>query len=193
MNLPNKLTVCRLAMPLVVMPCLLKDFPYSKTLALAFFALASITDFLDGHIARKHNLVTDFGKLMDPLADKILVCSVLICFTAMYWKNGIVAPWMVVAIVGRDLVVTGLRMAGLSRGAVLGAHAIGKHKTAWQMIAIVTMLFYLVFSNDLNLSGSYLEYFRIATHILFWFVSLLTIFSGFYYLVKYKNFYLDNA
>ena len=87
MNLPNKLTLARLALPLAIMPCLLIIFPYSKTIALGLFGLASLTDWLDGHIARKYDLVTDFGKLMDPLADKILVCSVLICFAALYYIN----------------------------------------------------------------------------------------------------------
>ena len=200
MNLPNKLTLARLAMPLAIMPCLLITFPFSKTAALALFGLASLTDWLDGHIARKENLVTDFGKLMDPLADKILVCSILICFAALYYVDDnhvhIVAPWMVVAIVSRDLVVTGLRMAGLSRGAVLGAHAIGKHKTAWQMIAIVTTLVYLILYYDLKLNELYvdfMDYFRLGAHILFWFVSILTIISGIYYLIKYKHFYLENV
>ena len=100
---------------------------------------------------------------------------------------------MVVAIVSRDLVVTGLRMAGISRGAVLGAHAIGKHKTAWQMIAIVTTLVYLILYYDLQLTGTYMDYFRLGAHILFWFVSILTIISGIYYLIKYKHFYLENV
>ena len=193
MNLPNKLTLARLAMPLAIMPCLLITFPFSKTAALCIFGLASLTDWLDGHIARKYDLVTDFGKLMDPLADKILVCSVLICFAALYYINHVVAPWMVVAIVSRDLVVTGLRMAGLSRGAVLGAHAIGKHKTAWQMIAIVTTLVYFILYYDFGMEGTFMEYFRFAAHLLFWFVSILTIISGIYYLVKYKHFYLENV
>ena len=195
MNLPNKLTLARLAMPLAIMPCLLIIFPYSKTIALGLFGLASVTDWLDGHIARKYGLVTDFGKLMDPLADKILVCSILICFAALYYVDNnhvhIVAPWMVVAIVSRDLVVTGLRMAGISRGAVLGAHAIGK--TAWQMIAIVTTLIYLILYYDLKLEGPFMDYFRLGAHILFWFVSILTIISGIYYLIKYKHFYLENV
>ena len=197
MNLPNKITLVRLAMPFAIMPCLLIVFPYSKTIAFGLFLLASVSDWLDGHIARKYGLVTDFGKLMDPLADKILVCSVLICFAALYYVDGnhvhIVAPWMVVAIVSRDLVVTGLRMAGLSRGAVLGAHAIGKHKTVWQMIAIVTTLVYLIIRYDLGFEAPVMDHFRLGAHILFWFVSILTIISGIYYLIKYKHFYLENV
>lgn len=193
MNLPNKLTLCRLATPLLFIPCLVSDQPYTKIAATLLFGLASVTDWLDGHIARTRGLVTDFGKLMDPLADKILVCSALICFTASYYENGIVAPWMVVAIVSRDLVVTGLRLAGLSRGAVLGAHAIGKHKTAWQMIAICAMLVYLVLANDFQFHGRLLDYVRQGVHVLFWFVSFLTIWSGVFYLWKYRSYYLENV
>ena len=193
MNLPNKLTLLRLCVPAALMPCLLLDFRYSKLAALALFGLASVTDWLDGHIARKNNLVTDFGKLMDPLADKILVLSAMICFVASYYENGIVAPWMVVAILARDLIVTGLRLAGLSRGAVLGAHAIGKHKTAWQMIATVSMMVYLLLANDFEYHGRWLNQLRIGVHVLFWCVSLLTILSGVFYLWKYRDFYSENV
>ena len=138
MNLPNKLTVCRLAMPLVVMPCLLKDFPYSKTLALAFFALASVTDFLDGHIARKHNLVTDFGKLMDPLADKLMVISMM----ASLAIKGI-APWAALAIiVVKELTMVTGGLILLKHNVVVYARWIGKIAQATVVCALISCFFH---------------------------------------------------
>ena len=102
MNLPNKLTISRIIMTVFFLTALIVEFPFHFTLALVIFVIASITDFLDGSIARKHGLITDFGKLMDPLADKVLICSAFIGFIELGWMKA----WMVVIIVSRELAIT---------------------------------------------------------------------------------------
>jgi CDP-diacylglycerol--glycerol-3-phosphate 3-phosphatidyltransferase len=104
--------------------------------ALGLFVAASITDWMDGAIARSRNLITNFGKLMDPLADKILVCSAFIAFVGLRWISG----WIAVVIVARELAITGLRLLAASKNVVLAAEGWGKHKTIWQMITIIALL-----------------------------------------------------
>ena len=136
MNLPNKLTVSRLVLTLAFLLALLIEFPWNKTVALLLFSAASITDWLDGYIARSRNLITDFGKLMDPLADKILVCSAFIAFI----QPGYIAAWIVILIVARELAITGLRLLAASKNVLLAAEGYGKHKTIWQLITIIAIL-----------------------------------------------------
>ena len=136
MNLPNKLTVSRLVLTLAFLIALFTEFPWNKTIALLLFSAAGITDWLDGAIARSRNLITDFGKLMDPLADKILVCSAFIAFI----QPGYIAPWIVVLIVARELAITGLRLLAASKNVVLAAEGYGKHKTIWQIFTIIAIL-----------------------------------------------------
>lgn len=136
MNLPNKLTVSRLVLTLAFLFALLIEFPWHNTVALLLFSAASITDWLDGAIARSRNLITDFGKLMDPLADKILVCSAFIAFI----QPGYIAAWIVILIVARELAITGLRLLAASKNVVLAAEGYGKHKTIWQLITIIAIL-----------------------------------------------------
>lgn len=136
MNLPNKLTASRFALTGLFLAALFSSFPGHETAALALFTAAGVTDALDGRIARARGLVTNFGILMDPLADKILACSALIAFVEMRR----VAAWMVVVIVARELAITGLRLLAASRSVVLAAEGFGKHKTISQMVAIVAIL-----------------------------------------------------
>ena len=136
MNLPNKLTVSRLVLTLAFLLALLIEFPWNKTVALLLFSAASITDWMDGAIARSRNLITDFGKLMDPLADKILVCSAFIAFI----QPGYIAAWIVILIVARELAITGLRLLAASKNVLLAAEGYGKHKTIWQLITIIAIL-----------------------------------------------------
>ncbi|MEI6341920.1 MAG: CDP-diacylglycerol--glycerol-3-phosphate 3-phosphatidyltransferase [Verrucomicrobiota bacterium] len=136
MNLPNKLTVSRFALTGLFLAALFASFPGHETAALALFATAGITDALDGRIARSRGLVTNFGILMDPLADKILTCSALIAFVELRR----IEAWMVVVIVSRELAITGLRLLAASRSVVLAAEGFGKHKTISQMVAIVATL-----------------------------------------------------
>ena len=134
MNLPNKLTILRVLLVPVFMLVLLLG--WSKYIALGIFLIASLTDLLDGHIARKYNLITDFGKFMDPLADKLLVISAMLIF--VQW--GQLPAWLVMVVLAREFAVSGLRMIAASKGTVMAAGMSGKIKTAATMICIVIML-----------------------------------------------------
>ena len=138
MNLPNRLTILRTLMIPVFLFFLLTDYAgnCSKWIAVIVFILASLTDFLDGHIARKYNLVTNFGKFMDPLADKLLVCSALICLIQL----GQLPAWMVIIIVSREFIISGFRLVAAEQGIVIAASYWGKFKTTFQMIAVVLMI-----------------------------------------------------
>ena len=141
MNLPNKLTILRIVLTFIFMAFLYTHGVLAKTLALCVFLLASITDALDGYIAKKNNQITDFGRLMDPIADKILVLAALLAFV----ERGVVPAWMVVIIIFREVTVTGLRFLALSKGKVLQADSGGKHKTIWQILAITIILLFFIF------------------------------------------------
>ena len=138
MNLPNKLTVLRVCMvPVFVVFMLWNGFgTASKYVAAAIFILASMTDWLDGYLARKNNLVTDFGKFMDPIADKLLVCSALICLV----EKGALAAWIVIIIIGREFIISGFRLVAAEGGTVIAAGIWGKYKTAVTMITIIFMI-----------------------------------------------------
>jgi CDP-diacylglycerol--glycerol-3-phosphate 3-phosphatidyltransferase len=136
MNLPNKLTVSRFVLTVGFLVVSFSQIPFHETLALAFFIAASITDYLDGMIARRDRLITTFGILMDPLADKIMVCSAFIAFVG----RGLMPAWMAVIIVSRELAITGLRLVAASKNVVLAAEGYGKHKTVSQIVAIVALL-----------------------------------------------------
>ena len=127
MNLPNKLTVLRvLLIPFFVLFTLVDLIPgYSKYIAVLIFVVASLTDFLDGKIARKYNLVTNFGKFMDPLADKLLVCAALICLTA----EGLLPAWMVIVIISREFIISGFRLVASDNGVVIAASYWGDRKS----------------------------------------------------------------
>jgi CDP-diacylglycerol--glycerol-3-phosphate 3-phosphatidyltransferase len=136
MNLPNKLTVSRLVLTILFLVVIFWEFRFNETVALVLFLIAGLTDWLDGAIARRRNLITNFGILMDPLADKILTCSAFIAFVGRHY----IAAWIVVLIVARELAITGLRLLAASRDVVLAAEGYGKHKTAWQIITIIAIL-----------------------------------------------------
>jgi CDP-diacylglycerol--glycerol-3-phosphate 3-phosphatidyltransferase len=136
MNLPNILTLLRLGLTVLLVASLSVDYPFHFSMALLVFLLASLTDYLDGVIARKWDLITDFGKLMDPLADKILTASAFICLIPF----GALPAWAVIIIISREFLITGLRLLASSKGIILPAEKLGKHKTAWQMITIVFFL-----------------------------------------------------
>ena len=141
MNLPNKLTVVRVLMiPFFVwfmLPSLGGEMAASKWIALAIFCIASLTDLLDGKIARKYNLVTNFGKFMDPLADKLLVCSAMICLI----PSGKLAAEIVIIIIAREFIISGFRLVASDNGIVIAASYWGKFKTTFQMIAVILMIF----------------------------------------------------
>ncbi len=139
MNLPNKLTILRVIMIPFFVLALLYNGGQNQTLryvAAAIFIIASLTDMLDGKIARKYNLVTNFGKFMDPLADKLLVCSALICLVEL--KE--LPAWMVIVIISREFIISGFRLVASDNGVVIAASYWGKFKTTFQMIAVVLLI-----------------------------------------------------
>lgn len=145
MNLPNVLTLSRLGLAAVMMGLLTVPIPYAKSAALLVFAVAGITDYLDGYLARKQNLISAFGRLMDPLTDKVMVCAAFVSFVEInVMHNGrsvaLVPAWIVVVIVAREFLVTGLRLLAANRGNIISAGKWGKHKTVWQIVAIVILL-----------------------------------------------------
>jgi CDP-diacylglycerol--glycerol-3-phosphate 3-phosphatidyltransferase len=143
MNLPNKLTILRVVMiPFFVFFMLVPDtiIPHdvSKWIALVLFCLASLTDMADGKIARKYNLVTNFGKFMDPLADKMLVSSAFICLVVT--RQDVLPAWIVIVIISREFVISGFRLIASDKGVVIAASYWGKFKTNFQMFAIIAMI-----------------------------------------------------
>ena len=173
MNLPNKLTMGRIFAIPVFIVALLMGYRYA---AVIIFILASLTDLLDGKIARKYNLVTNFGKLMDPLADKLLVMSALICLVQI----GDVPGWMVVVILGREFIITGMRQVAAAQGIVIAAGMTGKIKTTTQMIAIPLLIL------D-NWPFSLLAFNLPMDVIFLWIALIMTIVSGVEYMVKNKQ------
>ncbi len=150
MNLPNKLTVMRVILiPFFVVSLLAFNGQVQilRNLACGIFIVASLTDMLDGKIARKYNLVTNFGKFMDPLADKLLVCSALICLIQL----GQMPAWMVIVIVSREFIISGFRLVAAEQGIVIAASYWGKFKTTFQMIAVILMIVNLPVLHLLNL------------------------------------------
>src|ERR1700730_10326778 len=129
MNLPNKLTLGRLVLTLMFVLVFFCQLRFRETIALLLFSAASITDYFDGKIARRDKLITNFGILMDPLADKILICSAFIAFVGRGW----IPAWMVVVVVARELSITGLRLLAASNHVILAAEGYGKHKTISQI------------------------------------------------------------
>ena len=174
MNLPNKLTVARVVMIPFFVFFLLFD-PANETfkwIALALFIIASLTDMLDGKIARKYNLITDFGKFMDPLADKLLVCSAMIGLIEL----GRIPSWIVIVIIAREFVISGFRLIAADNGKVIAASYWGKFKTTFQMIMVILMI--------ANLPVGWLQ---VLTQIIMWIALALTIISLIDYLVKNKD------
>ncbi len=137
MNLPNKLTILRVLLIPFYILFLMTDLAgdASKWIALAIFVVASITDFLDGYIARKYNMISNFGKFMDPLADKLLVCSAMICFVELERMPS----WIVVVIIAREFVISGFRLVAVEQGRVIAAGWWGKFKTAFTMFMVIFM------------------------------------------------------
>lgn len=140
MNLPNKLTLLRIILTFVFMLCIFSKGLAFKLLALTVFMAAALTDLLDGMIAKSRNQITDFGKIMDPIADKILVLAAFLSFIQLQ----LISAWMVIVIIGRELAITSLRVFALSKGRVLAASRSGKHKTVSQMAAIFIILVSLI-------------------------------------------------
>ena len=174
MNLPNKLTILRMIMiPVFLVVLYIPGLGMAGNIAAAaIFILASITDFLDGKIARKYNLVTNFGKFMDPLADKLLVCSAMICLI----QTGQLAAWIVVIIIAREFIISGFRLIASDNGVVIAASYWGKFKTTFQMLMVIVLI--------LNIQMSF---FQILGVILTYVALILTVVSLIDYIVKNKD------
>lgn len=195
MNLPNKLTVSRFLLTIAFVAAFFSSFPFHKTAAMALFIAASITDYYDGMIARRDNLITNFGILMDPLVDKILVCSAFIVFVGQQW----VPAWMAVVIVARELAVTGLRLLAASKSHVLAAETLGKHKTTAQIVAIVSTLVLSSYQEwgawSQVLFGfpiyhkAWVVHFTVLSQ---WWAVIMTVWSGLSYLWRNRQLYLQD-
>jgi CDP-diacylglycerol--glycerol-3-phosphate 3-phosphatidyltransferase len=195
MNLPNKLTISRFLLTAAFLVVMFSKVAFHQTIALALFVAGALSDLFDGYLARKHKLITNFGILMDPLADKILVCSAFIAFVGLQW----IAAWMVVLIVARELAITGLRMLAASKSVVLAAEGYGKHKTISQMIAIVSSLVSHSYQQwgpfgsaifGLTIFGApWVEWF---TQAAIWVAVALTALSGWLYLWRNRAIYLQD-
>ncbi|MFH1381128.1 MAG: CDP-diacylglycerol--glycerol-3-phosphate 3-phosphatidyltransferase [Candidatus Omnitrophota bacterium] len=182
----------RIALTVVFMIFLFSQGLTSKVLALATFIIASGTDFFDGYLARRRNEISVFGKFMDPLADKILVISAFLAFVEMK----LVPAWIVVIIVFREFIITGLRLVALAKGENVEAEAIGKHKTVSQMVSIYVILLFIIFKeSSASLFGSWnanMDY--ILKEIVFYmmlFTGLLTLVSGISYVIRNKHFFIN--
>lgn len=173
MNLPNKLTILRVILVPVFVVFLMCDITgYDKWIALAIFIIASLTDLLDGKIARKYNLVTNFGKFMDPLADKLLVCSAFICFIEL----GKLPTWMVLIVIAREFIISGFRLVAADNGVVIAASIWGKYKTAISMV----MIGFVIASIENPV-------FELITQVLIWAALVLTVVSLVDYIMKNKD------
>lgn len=181
MNLANKLTVLRVVLIPFFVVFMLLDEPLYYGISLAIFAVASITDLLDGKIARKYNMVTNFGKFMDPLADKLLVSAALVCLV----ETKSLASWMVIVIISREFIISGFRLIASDNGVVIAASYWGKFKTTFQMAMIIMLI--------LILAGVENEIFAIATTVVVWISLILTVVSLVDYLVKNKSVLTDKG
>ena len=173
MNLPNKITVFRILMiPFFVACMLIKEIPYHEIIAGVIFIIAALSDLVDGKIARRFNLVTNFGKFMDPLAYNLLVQSALLCFVA----NGLLPAWIAIVIMSREFIISGFRLVAADKGIVIAAGYLGKLKTVFQMVMSVMLIFH--FSHPVWL---------VTEQIFIWGSLILTIVSLIDYFIKNKD------
>lgn len=195
MNLPNQLTTARFFLTGIFVVALSTNWPFHFTAGLIVFVIAGVTDYLDGSIARSRNLVTDFGKLMDPLADKIMVAAAFICLVPLQ----AIPPWVAILVIAREFLITGLRLLAAGKGTILPSERLGKHKTAWQ---IITVIFFLLLLSLQEWQGAGIISSTLLDPIAFLLpyggrviiaVTLgLTITSGFRYLWKHRSL-IDSA
>ena len=195
MNLPNQLTLSRFALTIAFLAVMFSQVTFHETIALALFVAGGLSDLLDGEIARRRKLITNFGILMDPLADKIMVCSAFIAFVGLRW----IPAWMVVLVVARELAITGLRLLAVSKNVVLAAEGYGKHKTVSQVVAIISLLVLHAYQQwgapgravfGVEVFGkAWVEWFTAAS---VWIAVVLTFTSGWMYLWRNRRIYLED-
>lgn len=185
MNLPNKLTLLRI----IFVPFFMATYylgrvnSYFYLVALAIFIIAAVTDFFDGRIAREYNMITNFGKIMDPLADKILVYAALAMMVAMH----LVYSWMFVVILAREFLVSGIRAVASSQGKVIPAVFSGKLKTVTQMVAVGALIFYGFFADKTGSLGDFGELVYYFGEVVLWISVALTVYSGFEIAIKNRD------
>ena len=195
MNLPNALTLSRFVMAAVMMGLLASSFPFARTLALIVFALSALTDAFDGHLARTRYGVTPFGELMDPLADKVLVCAAFVSLVEIQAPGStraLVPAWVVVLIVTREFLVTGLRLLAAGEQRMIPAGKWGKHKTIWQMVALLLLLLGLALIQDIfpamHVRAPGLENaFPIIAYVLVLATAAITALSGAFYFLEHRD------
>lgn len=190
MNLANKLTLFRVILvPFFIAALMIPFIPFGNTAALVIFALASITDMLDGKVARKYNMITDLGKFLDPLADKVLVAAALICFVEL----GLAPAWAVWLIMAREFMVSGIRLvaAGSKEKIVIAANIWGKLKTASTMVAICIVLIMRILTADFGIAADLPV--QLITDILVYICTFLTVLSGIIYLYDYRAVFKGTA
>jgi CDP-diacylglycerol---glycerol-3-phosphate 3-phosphatidyltransferase len=177
MNWANRLTLSRLALTVLFVAALNSSWEYARTSALIIFLIAGITDFVDGEVARRYGIITNFGKLMDPLVDKIMMAAAFISLVPLK----AVPAWAATAVVARDFLITGLRLMATTKGRVLPAERLGKQKTSWQIITVIFFLALLA-ANELRYadenSGWWFRAWHEAGPVLVWITVALTIYSG---------------
>ena len=206
MNLANKLTVSRIiAVPFVMGALLMDNVAYnlelnipriliiSKYLALLIFIAAMVTDLFDGRIARQRKLITPFGSFFDPIADKLLISAVLVCFVEMH----LMPAWMVIIIIFREFIITGLRILAVRKGVDIPAGPLGKYKTISQMVMIIALLIYVVYKatlgekiNGLIITGSILD---LSLYILMLITVIMTLISGYSYVRNHWGLIVEGA
>lgn len=179
-NLPNRLTILRMVLTPFLVYFMLTDWRFSPLLSFIIFAAASITDFIDGKIARDRNLVTDFGKFLDPIADKIVVLSILICMIT----KGLCSPVVVVIVIFREFIVSSLRLLAATNSVVLAAEKSGKVKTAFQMLSVTLVL---ALCSVQSLFGAEIPV-KTISNILMWITAALTLYSGVEYVIRNRQY-----
>jgi CDP-diacylglycerol--glycerol-3-phosphate 3-phosphatidyltransferase len=186
MNWANRLTLSRLALTILFVAALNSSWPYARTTALIIFLIAGLTDFIDGEIARRYGVVTNFGKLMDPLVDKIMMAAAFISLVPLK----AIPAWAATTVVARDFLITGLRLMASAQGRVLPAENLGKQKTSWQ---IVTVIFFLALFSvaELGLASArsawWLRAWNQAGPVLVWITVALTVYSGLGYAWRHRE------
>jgi CDP-diacylglycerol--glycerol-3-phosphate 3-phosphatidyltransferase len=177
MNWANRLTLSRLALTVLFVVALNSSWKYATTSALILFLIAGLTDFVDGEVARRYGVITNFGKLMDPLVDKIMMAAAFISLVPLK----AVPAWVAATVVGRDFLITGLRLLASARGRVLPAETLGKQKTSWQIITVIFFLALLATSELRYADEKSMWWLRardVAGPILVWITIGLTVYSG---------------
>lgn len=184
MNWANRLTVSRLALTVLFVAMLNCNWAYARTTAFVIFIIAGITDFVDGEIARRYGEVTNFGKLMDPLVDKIMMAAAFISLVPM----GAIPAWAATTVVAREFLITGLRLMASARGQVLPAERLGKHKTSWQIITVIFFLGLLSLAELQPVTSRWREiaWFQ-GGPVLVWITVALTLYSGLRYAWRHRD------